>query len=396
MNLKIKLKPNESMKLVVNRDEFVHAVKPLLMLVQDTVEMAIQAIQQKQVSIENEKAINDVNVSPEDVLDEIVIVGGSSQIPAIQDAIRIACEKNDIYTFSKVDKRTKLQRVPRAFCTSVSPEYAVVEGLSLRGAIIAGENTHALKNMLMMDCLPTSIGIISHENGCKIFEPILPQGSRIPCSVSKIFQVANNYQRFVSLEIYEEIEESQLVASNNRDTTSSTSSSSKDSFRCERKYAYHLLVTADVPIYNHQLDTLSFQDQNEFGVKRKHRYAEVTFKVNEDGQLSYDVSEVHNFDPPSFENDENNQAIHSLPYNDGSTLTSKVTYSTTMQSWVLIAFSVVLLLLYITLKILFPPPVNTMESGIGSMTHEESSFMDSISNNTIISSLGDTTLEMEL
>jgi molecular chaperone DnaK (HSP70) len=343
MNLKIKFKPNETLKLVVNRDEFVEAVKPLILLVQDTVEMAIQAVKSKS---ENEVS---------DILDEIVLVGGSSRIPAIQDAMRLACEKYDIFTFSKMNTKTKVQHIPRAFCTSISPELAVVEGLAIKGAILAGENIHVLKNILMIDCLPTSIGIISHENGFKIFEPILLQGSRIPCQVSKVFQIANDYQRFVSLEIYEEMEESQL-------TTKCQGPSKSVDFACERKYSYHLLVTADVPIYNHDMDNISFQDTStDFLGKKKYRYAEVTFKVDEDGQLSYDVSEIFNYNPPTSSDldDSNDNTIHVLPYHDIANK-SKVTYSTALQSWVLIMFIAILLLLYISLKVLFPPPVDVI------------------------------------
>ncbi len=331
MDMKFKMKANEYVKVVVNRDEFVNAVKSLIILVQDTVELAIEAVIK-------EKAVDDVDY---DVVDEIVLVGGSSRIPVVQDAIRLACEKHGIYTFSKVNKRSKSQHTPRSFCTSISPEHAVVEGLAIKGAIVAGENTNILKNILMMDCLPTSIGIISHENGCKIFEPILLQGSRIPCQVTKIFQIANDFQRFVSLEIYEETEESSISSD----------------MSCRRKYSYDVLVTVDVPIDNHEVDKMTVQDQNDFGFKKPPRFAEVTFKVDEDGQLTYDVCEIYNFCPSPETNEHDSNTIHVLPYHDINKKKGDITFSASTQSWVLISFIVVLLTLYVTLKLIFPPPL---------------------------------------
>ncbi len=331
MDMKFKTKTNESVKIVVNRDEFVNAVKSLIMMVQDTVEMAIEAIIK-------ERADDDMDY---DVVDEIVLIGGSSRIPVIQDAIRVACEKHGIYTFSKVNKRSKSQHTPRPFCTSISPEHAVVEGLAIKGAIIAGEDTNILKNILMMDCLPTSIGIISHENGCKIFEPILLQGSRIPCQMTKIFQIANDFQRFVSLEIYEEIEESSISSD----------------MSCRRKYSYDVLVTVDVPIDNHEVDRMTMQDQIDVSFNKPPRFAEVTFKVDEDGQLTYDVCEIYNFCPSTESNEHDSNTIHVLPYNDINKKKGGITFSASTQSWVLIWFIVVLLTLYITLKLIFPQPL---------------------------------------
>jgi L1 cell adhesion molecule like protein len=48
-------------------------------------------------------------------------------------------------------------------CTSLNPEEVVAEGLAIRGAVLSGVSSGKLRDLLVMDCLANSIGVMSWE-----------------------------------------------------------------------------------------------------------------------------------------------------------------------------------------------------------------------------------------
>jgi hypothetical protein len=77
-------------------------------------------------------------------------------------------------------------------------------------------SVEALKDILMLDILPYSIGLMTWTDNpqgdsslvsSRCFEAILQKGSKLPCESSMIFPVLNPAkQKFVSLDIYEEVD----------------------------------------------------------------------------------------------------------------------------------------------------------------------------------------------
>lgn len=152
------------------------------------------------------------------LLDEVVLVGGSTRMPIIHNFLRDALE---------FDSREK------ELCTSVSPEEAVAEGLAIRGAVLMGYDVGYLQSVLMMDTLPASIGLLLFdENNDKpdgkddgeniaadevekkrtvgpqgIFHTAIERGMKLPCNGALTFAIDEEAikQKFVTLSIYEDV-----------------------------------------------------------------------------------------------------------------------------------------------------------------------------------------------
>lgn len=283
-------------------------------------------------------------------------------------------------------EQQELQVIERELCTSINPDYAIVEGLAIRGAIITSHiQQHAegnqasttgtvstdpssklahLKHVLMMDCLPMTIGILLSSNDAettsKYFEPILFQGQALPIQRHAVqqFALANRNQSFVTLEIYEEIEEfvyaptaqhseEEKGETGEKQTESSVIGRDED---WQKKYSYYLLVTTDVPIIRIQKKTLK-EDSPLF--------VNVYMQVNEEGVLSYDIVEA----------EEEKEGTESASRQER--IQEHMKQRSTVQSFLLTALIVLLFVLYVIFKIVL--------SNHNPLTAEESpSTMDSM------------------
>merc|ERR1712216_375465 len=72
-------------------------------------------------------------------IDEAVLVGGSSRVPAVRRMLR---------EMFKVE-----------LCTSLDAEACVAQGAAVRGAVLGGVDSGVLSDVMMLDCIPRSIGI---------------------------------------------------------------------------------------------------------------------------------------------------------------------------------------------------------------------------------------------
>ncbi len=68
-------------------------------------------------------------------IEEVILVGGSSVIPCVREAIRKALHCECIHSFSASSA------TPKEFCTSLDPYHTVAQGLAIRGAILSGVDT---------------------------------------------------------------------------------------------------------------------------------------------------------------------------------------------------------------------------------------------------------------
>lgn len=73
-------------------------------------------------------------------IDEVVLVGGSTRIPKVQELIK--------QFFNGKDP-----------CKSINPDEAVAYGAAVQAAILAGHGTEATKDLLLIDVTPLSLGI---------------------------------------------------------------------------------------------------------------------------------------------------------------------------------------------------------------------------------------------
>ena len=106
--------------------------------------------------------------------------------------------------FARTSDR-KVTSQPFELCVSLNPQTVVAEGLAIKAAILTGVETGKLKDLLMMDCISYSIGLLSWNEGDsknriewidndldlreRTFDPIICRGDSIPTVKKKIFKL---------------------------------------------------------------------------------------------------------------------------------------------------------------------------------------------------------------
>lgn len=136
------------------------------------------------------------------VIDEVVLVGGCTRMPLVRKALRCGLAASGVPRFDEAGDGE--------FCTSIDPDEAVAQGLAIRAGVLMGVDKGLLKNLLMIDAIPTSIGIRTFDEGDDqsfYFEPILVKGMKLPASAAKLFVLESVDQRLVSIDVYEQADD---------------------------------------------------------------------------------------------------------------------------------------------------------------------------------------------
>jgi len=122
------------------------------------------------------RAIQDAKIKPSDI-DEIVLVGGSTRMPMVQELV----------------KRLGNGKDP---CKGVNPDEVVAIGAAIQAGVLAGE----VKDVVLLDVTPLSLGI---ETLGGVFTKLIERNTTIPVRKSEIFSTADDGQTTVHVKVYQ-------------------------------------------------------------------------------------------------------------------------------------------------------------------------------------------------